>query len=45
MTKAKVLPKLVIQNRQHIKPTQISAEQYLWDLLHKHIKTDPLENI
>ena len=36
---------LVTQNRQHIKPTQISTEQYLWDQLHKHIKTDPLENI
>ena len=24
---------------------QISTEQYLPDQLHKHIKTDPLENI
>ena len=36
---------LVIQNRQHIKPTQISAEQYLCQQLQKHTKTDPLENI
>ena len=32
-------------NRQHIKPTQISAEQYLCEQLHKYTKTDPLENI
>ena len=37
--------RLVIQNRQHIKPTQISAEQYLCEQLQKHTKTDPLENI
>ena len=30
---------------KHVKPTQISAEQYLHDQLHKHSKTDPLENI
>ena len=36
---------LVTQNRQHIKPTQISVEQYLWDQLHKHAKTDPLKSI
>ena len=37
--------RLVTQNRQHIKQTPISAEQYLWDKLHKHIRTDPLESI
>ena len=37
--------RLVTQNRQHIKPIPISAEQYLWDQLHKHIRTDPLESI
>ena len=37
--------RLVTQNRQQIKPTQISAEQYLWDQLHKHTKTDPLKSI
>ena len=37
--------RLVTQNRQHIKPTQISAEQYLWDQPHKHTKIDPLEGI
>ena len=34
--------RLVTQNRQHLKPTQISAEQYLWGQLHKHTKTDPI---
>ena len=37
--------RLVTLNRQHIKPTQISAEQYLWDQLHKHTNTDPPESI
>ena len=37
--------RIVKQNRQHIKPTQISIEQYLCDQLHKHTKTDPLESI
>ena len=37
--------RLVTQNRQHIKPTQISAEQYLHEQLQKHTKVDPLENI
>ena len=37
--------RLATQNRQHIKPKQISAEQYLHEQLRKHIKTDPLENI
>ena len=35
---------LVTQNR-HVKPTQVSDEQYIWDQLHKHTKTDPLESI
>ena len=34
-----------VVSRQDIKPTQISAEQYLCEQLHKHTKTDPLENI
>ena len=37
--------RVVTQNRQHIKPAQISAEQYLCDQLHKHTKTDSLESI
>ena len=37
--------RLVTQNRQHIKPTQISAEQYLYEQLQNHTRTDPLENI
>ena len=37
--------RLVTQNRQHIKPTQISAEQYLHEQLQKHTRTDPLETI
>ena len=28
-----------------MKPTQITAKQYLWDQLDKHIVTDPLEDI
>ena len=28
-----------------MKPTQITAEPYLWDQLDKHIVTDPLEDI
>ena len=35
--------KIVECNRQHLKPTLISAEHCLHDQLHKHIKTDPLE--
>ena len=37
--------RIVTCNRQHIKPTPITAEHYLCDKLHKLIKTDPLENI
>ena len=37
--------RLVTWNRQHIKPTQISAEQYLHGQLYEHTKTDALENI
>ena len=36
---------LVTRERKHIKPTQITAEQYLWDHLQKHATTDPLEDI
>ena len=28
-----------------MKPTQITAEEYLWDQLDKYIVTDPLEDI
>ena len=35
---------IVTWNR-HLKPAQISPEQYLWDQLHKHTKTDPLQSI
>ena len=37
--------RLVTQNRQHIKPTWISAEQYFCEQLQKHTKTDLLEKI
>ena len=37
--------RLVTWNRQHIKLTQISAEQYLCAQLQKHTRTDPLQNI
>ena len=36
---------LVTRDRKHIKPTQITAEQYLWDQIQKHTTTDPLEDI
>ena len=36
---------LVTWDRQHIKPTSIIAEQYLWDQLQKHTTTDQLEGI
>ena len=29
----------------HVKPTQMTVEQYLWNQLDKHIVTDPLEDI
>ena len=29
----------------HMKPTQITAKQYLWDQLDEHIVTDPLDDI
>ena len=31
---------LITRNSQHVKPTQITAEQYLWDQLDEHIVTD-----
>ena len=37
--------RLVTQNRQHIKPTQIPAEHYLHEQLQEHTKTDLLEKI
>ena len=36
---------LVTWNRQNIKPTQRTAEQYFQDQLQKHIKADPLGDI
>ena len=33
--------RIVTQNRQHIKPTQISTEQYLQDKLHKTHQDTP----
>ena len=35
----------ISRNRHHVKPTQISAEQHLWDQLQKHTKSDALGNI
>ena len=35
---------LVTRDRKHIKPTQITAKQYLWEQLQKHT-TDPLDDI
>ena len=32
-------------NSKHVKPTPITAEQYLWVLLDKHTVRDPLEDI
>ena len=37
--------RLVTWSRQHIKPTQVSAEQYLCVQLQKHTKKDQLDNI
>ena len=36
---------LVSRDRKHIKPTQITADQYLQDQLQKHTSTDLLEDI
>ena len=36
---------LITSNSKHVKPTQITAKQYLWDQLAKHIVTDPLKDI
>ena len=32
------------KNSKHLKQTQITSKQYLWDQLDKHIVTDPLED-
>ena len=32
-------------NRQHIKPTPITAEDYIHYQANKHVKTDPLDAI
>ena len=36
---------LITRNSKHVKPTQITAEQYLCDQLDKHIVIDPLDDI
>ena len=36
---------MITKNSKHVKPTQITAKQYHWDQLDKHIATDPLEHI
>ena len=36
---------LISSNSKHVKPTQITAEQYLWDQLDNNIVRDPLEDI
>ena len=36
---------LITRNSKHVKPTQITAEQYLQDQLNKHVVTDPPEDI
>ena len=36
---------LITRNSKHVKPTLITAKQYLCDQLDKHIVTDPLEDI
>ena len=37
--------RVVTRDRIHIKPTQITAEQYLQEQLQKHTTTDSLEDI
>ena len=34
---------LITRNSKHVKPTQITVEQYLWDELDKYIVIDPLK--
>ena len=36
---------LITRNSKHMKPTQITAKQYLQDQLDKHIVTNSLEDI
>ena len=36
---------LITRNSKHVKPTWITAEQYHWDQLDKHIVTDPLDDL
>ena len=36
---------LITRKSKHVKPTQITAKQYLWDYSAKHIVTDPLKDI
>ena len=35
---------MITRNSKHVKAKPITAEQYLWDYLVKHTKTDPLED-
>ena len=35
----------ITRNSKHVKPKQITAKQYHWDQLDRHIVTDPLEDI
>ena len=37
--------KIITCNRQHIKPTPITAEVYIWYLFRKHTKTNLLDAI
>ena len=36
---------LITRNSRHVKQTQITTEQYLWDLLDTHKVTDALDDI
>ena len=36
---------LITRNSKHVKPIQITAKQYIWDQLDKHIVTHPLDDI
>ena len=36
--------RMITRSGKHVKATLIMAEQYQWDQLSKHIKTDPLED-
>ena len=36
---------LITRKSKHMKPTQLTSEQYIWDQLDKYTVTDPLEDI